>query len=82
MINEAQAWIADRLRELGFEAVGPVEQVRVRPWSLVLSVPTDRGRVFFKANEPAFRHEGALETLLAARFPDVVPAPLAVDPET
>jgi hypothetical protein len=75
-------WIAAQLRELGFRALGPIEQVRVRPWSLVLSVPTDRGRLFFKANEPAFRHEGALEAFLAARCPDVVPAPLAVDPAT
>jgi hypothetical protein len=67
VIEEAHAWIADRLRELGFRALGPIEQVRVRPWSMVLAVPTDRGRLFFKANEPAYRHEGALVAFLAAR---------------
>lgn len=82
MIAEAEAWIAGRLLELGIRALGPVEEVRVRPWSTVLAVPTDRGRLFFKANEPAFRHEGALEAFLAARCPDIVPAPLAVDPST
>jgi hypothetical protein len=34
---------------------------------MVLAVPTDRGRLFFKANEPAYRHEGALVAFLARR---------------
>lgn len=82
MVGEAHEWIAGRLRELGFRVLGPIEQVRVRPWSVVLAVPTDHGRVFFKANEPAHEREAARAAFLAARRPDLVPAPLAVDPAT
>ncbi len=82
MIEPTHAWIADRLLELGIGAVGAVEHVRARPWSLVLAVPTDRGRLFFKANEPAHRAEAALAAFLGARRPDLVPPPLAVDAAT
>ena len=82
VVDEAHEWIADRLRELGFRELGPIEQVRVRPWSVVLAVPTDHGRVFFKANEPAYRREAARVAFLGARRPDLVPAPLAADPAT
>jgi hypothetical protein len=81
MVEAAQPWISERLRELGIRALGPVEQVRARP-SLVLAVPTDRGRLFFKANEPAHRREAARAVFLGARRPDLVPPPLAVDPAT
>jgi hypothetical protein len=46
-----------------------------------MRVQTDQGGVYFKANTAALRHEAALVTVLAARRPDCVPPPLAVDIE-
>lgn len=81
-LADAHRWVAERLLELGIRPLAPIAPVRVRPWSTVLSVETDRGRVFFKANEPAHRYEAALASHLARRRPDVVPPPLAIEPAT
>ena len=48
----AEAWISRRLAERSVAIVGPVRQPRVRPWSTQLTVPTDAGEVWFKANCP------------------------------
>lgn len=77
----AYAWIEERLPALGLSRTGPVEQPHVAPWSTVLKVPTDRGAVFFKANEDQLRHEAAVVALLARRVPDRVPPLLAADPD-
>lgn len=78
---EAHAWIRGRLASLDMRPVGPVEQPHLRRWSTVMRVATDGGTVWFKANEPALRHEAALLALLAARRPDCVAGVLAVDTE-
>ena len=80
-LAEAHAWIGARLAAMGAHLTGPIEQVHDRPWSTVLRVPTDRGALFFKASAPALRHEAGVVAFLAGRRPEVVPAPLAVDPE-
>ena len=80
-LAEAHAWIGARLAAMGAHLTGPIEQVHDRPWSTVLRVPTDRGALFFKASAPALRHEAGVVAFLAQRRPEVVPAPLAVDPE-
>lgn len=58
---------------------GETEQVHLQRWSTVLRVPTTRGDVYFKANEPELCHEAALVSLLAARRPDCVPPLIAAD---
>jgi hypothetical protein len=78
---EVDAWIAGRLAERGLAISGPIEQPHVRRWATVLRVPTASGAVFFKANEPALRHEAAVVEFVSARHPDLVPAPLAIDRE-
>lgn len=78
-LPEAHAWILARLDELGLRPLAPTEPIRIRPWSTVLSVRTDAGVVYFKANDSGHRHEGGLAQFLAGRHPDVVPRPLAVD---
>jgi hypothetical protein len=72
----AHAWIDEHVTRNG-----PTEQVHLQRWSTVLRVPTERGDVYFKANEPALRYEAALVSLLAARRPDCVPPLLAADLE-
>ncbi len=79
-LEEAHAWIHARAEEAGHALAGPIEQRRVRPWSTQLVVPTDRGRLWFKANCRSMAFEPALHALLADVAPDQVAAPLAVDP--
>lgn len=78
--HEVEAWVHDRAEESGRRLSGPLDQVRVRPWSTQLTVPTDHGRLWFKANTPAMGFEPALHQLLARLAPDHVAAPLAIDP--
>lgn len=77
--HEAEAWIHDRADDAGRRLSGPIEQLRVRPWSTQLVAPTDRGRLWFKASCPSMRFEAGLHELLARLAPDDVAAPLAVD---
>ena len=80
-LAEAHAWIGVQLAALDAYLARPIEQIHDRPWSTVLRVPTDRGDLFFKASAPALRHEAGIVAFLAQRGPEVVPVPLAVDPE-
>ena len=89
----ASTWIGERLHDAGLSATGPIEQLNNWGISCVLRVPTAAGDHFFKAipsgsgNAPVagagllFANEPALLAALAARFPEHVPAPLAVDRE-
>lgn len=70
-------WIDARLDERGIARTGPIEQPHVQPWSTVLRVPTATGQLWAKSSQG---YEAAVTALLAARRPDVVPPPLAVDP--
>jgi Phosphotransferase enzyme family len=78
--QRAEAWIGAQLGPLGREAAGPVEQVKLRPWSAVLRAPTSAGDVYFKANLPALANEPALTRLLARIDPDHVLPVLAEEP--
>jgi hypothetical protein len=54
--------------------------VRLRPWSVLMRIPTDDGaHVWFKANPPASRFEAPLGRTLHRRVPGHVLRPLAVD---
>lgn len=77
--HEAEAWIHDRAQDAGRRLSGPIEQLRVRPWSTQLVVATDRGRLWFKANCPSMRFEAGLHELLARLAPEDVAPPLAID---
>jgi len=58
---------------------GPVTQPRIRPWSTQLIVPTDQGRVWFKACCPSMSFEPVLRQKLAELAPQAVAAPLGAD---
>jgi hypothetical protein len=79
--HEAQRWTHDALAARGIEVTGPVEQPRIRPWSTQLTVPTDAGRVWFKANCASMAFEPALQVELARIAPEAVDRPVAVDTE-
>jgi hypothetical protein len=59
--ERAELWIGEQARALGLGQAGPIEEVKRRPWSAVLRVPTRGGDVYFKAaNLPALANEPAL----------------------
>lgn len=76
---EAVAWADEKLAAVGMTRTGPVDQVRIRPWSTLLHIPVDKSIVLMKAPYPGGSHEGPLLEILAKHVPDTVLKPLAVD---
>jgi hypothetical protein len=74
-------WVVERLGSRGVEVVGPVEDVRIRPWSQVRRAPTTAGTVYFKVTCAGSAYEAALVPALAALVPDRVLAALDTDAE-
>ncbi|MEM9464672.1 MAG: hypothetical protein AAGA90_04835 [Actinomycetota bacterium] len=77
-----RAWIEEALTRLGATAHGPAVATKIRPWSSVGRIDTDRGRLWFKANEPALAFEAELLVVLAHAAPGRVLKPLERDPAT
>ncbi|MDG4765052.1 phosphotransferase [Solwaraspora sp. WMMD406] len=73
-------WVGEQLAARGTPAVGPVEQERVRPWSVTYRAPTAAGWHWFKANTYGCRYEAPLAAALAGWVPDAVLAPIATHP--
>lgn len=74
-------WIDAQLDELGFAAVTPMTQQRAWGLSCTMTVCTDKGAVYFKGTPPFMAHEGSTMKAVAQRCPQLLPAPLASDPE-
>ena len=81
-LDDVRVWVAGELERLGHSFV-ELEQTKQWGISSVLRVRTDGPVLFFKvsARLPLFVEEGPVTTMLAQRFPDYVPAPLAVEPK-
>lgn len=78
--RDVEAWIGQQLELHGQSLAGPIAQPRVRPWSTQLTVPTDDGLLWFKANAAALAFEPAIHAELACLAPDSVDEPYAIDP--
>jgi hypothetical protein len=78
--EEVQAWINLQLARHGLALTGEIQQPHLRPWSTVLTVPAEGGRLYFKATAPYLAYEPALTAFLAELRPDVTPDLLAVEP--
>ena len=81
-LDTVRPWIESELGRLGHTVV---ELEQVKHWSIssVLRVRTDGSDFYVKvpARLPLFVEEGTVTARLAERFPDYVPAPLAVEPK-
>jgi hypothetical protein len=77
---QAEAWLRDRVVEAGYTQTGPVELAHARLWSCMLTAPTERGPLYFKAVEPSFAFEAPLTAELARRWPAHLPPVVALDP--
>jgi hypothetical protein len=75
----AEAWITEQVERHGHHITGPVEQPRIRPWSTQLTVPTDAGVVWFKANCASMAFEPRLHAELARLVPNAVDDPYAIE---
>jgi hypothetical protein len=78
--ERAEAWIGEQLGAHGLEPGGPVEEVKIRPWSAVLRAPARGGDVYFKANLPTLANEPELTRALHRICPEHVLDVLADDP--
>ena len=58
-----------------------VDQYATWSVSSLLRIETAAGRYYFKAAPPIFGHEAAVTEVLAKRFPDAIPRPIAIDGE-
>ncbi len=78
-LDDATNWIDGRLREAGRRRIGPVADLRVRPWSATFSVPTEQGACWLKACAPDTRFEVGIYRILSVAVPEQILLPLAVD---
>jgi hypothetical protein len=77
---QAQQWIYAETTRQSIRVTGDIEQPHLYPWSTVLIVPTDKGRLFFKATAPETIYEAALTKKLTGWIPDTMPELVSVDP--
>ena len=77
--SEAKACIHAALDKNNLELTGEIAQPHVRPWSTVMTVPTNDGMLYFKASASIFAHETVLTDYLARFRPEIFPELLAVD---
>lgn len=81
-LPEVREWIEREVAALGRSVVG-LEQVKHWSISSVLRIETDGPDLYFKvpARLPLFVDEASVTARLAARFPEHIPVPVAVEPE-
>jgi hypothetical protein len=79
----ASTWMRQQLEEKNYVLTAPIEQTKSWGISCLLRAQTDRGNIFFKVSTmlPLFGNEPALLRALSERYPDSVPAPIAIEPE-
>ncbi len=78
-LAEVTAWINEQLTRLGYTQTTSTEQIKARPWSAVLRIPTTAGNLYFKVPAPATAFELALTETLEQLVPPSFPHLLATD---
>lgn len=81
--QSASDWMRDQLTARNYVLTGATEQVKSWGISCLLKVPTGQGDIYFKVASalPLFGNEPQVLQALAQRYPDRVPAPIAIEPE-
>jgi hypothetical protein len=77
--KQVREWIHAQAQGHSILVTGEIEQPHMYAWSTVLHVPTDQGKLFFKATTHETIYEAALTQALARWFPDCMPEFVAVD---
>jgi hypothetical protein len=78
-LTSMAAWIDGRLRAAGLHRRGPLRQARSWGRSALLTLETDRGRLWAKQVPEIFAHEVAVTGLLEDCDPGLVPRLVAAD---
>ena len=79
--DAACGWISDQLASLGFTIQDPIVQQRAWGLSCTMKISAEKGEVYFKATPPFMAHEGLAMQAVAERCPELLPPPLAIEPE-
>jgi hypothetical protein len=79
-VAQVHAWAREECHSLGIAIAAPIQQVHLRPWSMVFRVPTSGGAVYVKCCGPTQAHEPQLTALLHRHFRGLVPEVLALHP--
>ena len=77
--KQATEWIQTETERQDIQVTGEIEQPHMYAWSTVLHIPTDQGKLFFKATAHETIYEVALTQFLARLYPDCMPEFVAVD---
>ena len=77
--KQVNDWIEAEAKRHSIRITGEIEQPHIYAWSTVLHIPTDQGKLFFKATAHETLYEAALTQSLARWFPDCMPEFIAVD---
>jgi len=77
--KQVNEWIHEQAGRHSMRITGDIDQPHMYAWSTVLHVPTDQGKLFFKATAQETLYEAALTQSLARWYPDCMPEFLAVD---
>jgi hypothetical protein len=80
-LAHAHQWISDALSRRSIDIVGKISQYQVRPWSMVLLVPTEEGNFYFKVSSEGLAFETELTHALYKWRPNQVPEVVAHDSE-
>lgn len=78
-MKQAHEWILAETRRQSIHVTGDIEQPHLYPWSTVLHVPTNEGKLFFKATAPETMFEVPLTLKLAEWFPNGMPELVTAD---
>lgn len=78
--SQVQSWVSQVLATFNIEQIGPMSEPRIRFWSVLLTVPTDHGKLWFKENNPGQFQEASIVAALAEVVPQHVVTPLAIEP--
>ena len=79
-LDHLPAWVDSALAAHGRRRTGPLRQRKTWNLSVVVTAPTDRGEVWFKATPPFLADEGGVIRRVAAVDPALAPTVLAHDP--
>lgn len=78
-LAQANDWVCRELAARGIRTSAVLSENRMRFWSAVFTVETNRGRHWFKVTNPGQAFEARLAGVLATIVPDHVVAPVAID---
>jgi hypothetical protein len=71
--KQVTEWIHAEAERHSIHIAGAIEQPHMYAWSTVLHIPTDQGKLFFKATAEETIYEAALTQSLARWYPDCMP---------